>query len=569
MKKSSIIWISIAFVLVLMGMISLIGLPIILVKIIDSKVILTPDGESYRLWRDLPVPIYLKFYLFNVTNAQQIQSSGAKPELKQIGPFVYRVNVRKDGVNFTDGYQSVTFNELMTYHFDRQLSVDDLSLKITTLNSPLAIAMTLMEDLNPMMKIMATVLIRHIDDDFFVEKSVEELLFDGYPDLLTKLAPLLNPKIPYQPSFGWMYKKNDTYDGLFKVNTGKSDIKKVNAIETFNGQQELDFWSGKECNTFKGAKNGELFNPIPSSDKTLLLFRTNFCRVLTLIWKSAQKSQYGDLSVYRYYPSDNTFANSSDYPPNSCYKPNKTRTEVKDFDNNELDLKTIINRLENLIVTNDSDIFTLLEDTYMDYKLNGSKYFKNFTDIDVHKKYREFPSGIFDLSACYFKAPVYISNAHFLNADPYYLQTVSGLKPDPSVHQSFLDIEPMTGTPIELQLRVQINVFISSVANYFIKYKNMPKIHIPVVWQEFTIHATDELAKDLHWKLTGPLLITTIVSSLLVAIGSLTLLYFFIKPVIKRCRNLRSTDSLMIDENPVVDNCDTSALIDDSQPTYS
>ncbi|CAG2113930.1 unnamed protein product, partial [Medioppia subpectinata] len=437
---------------------------------------------------------------------------------------------------------------------------------ITTLNAPLAIALALIDNLKSQIaKTAALGTVAFLDEDFFIKKSVRELLFDGYPDFLTKLAPILNPKIPFQPSFGWMYGKNETDDGLFVVNTGKADINRVNEIETLNGLPELQFWSGSRCNSLKGAKNGELFNPIPSIDRSLLLFRTNFCRVLSLAWNQTLQSKYGKLRVYRYFPADNSYANSTDYPPNSCYKPNQNVSfaDIGDNDGDDVDIPTLLKRVKTLV--NDTDVIEKLENLYMDFLANGTQAFDLNANISDHEwgKYRDYPSGVFDLSVCYFGAPVFISNPHFLKADPYFLTTVSGLTPDPTLHQSYLDIEPQTGTPIELELRVQINVHINQLASYFPKYWHMPRIHVPVLWQEFTIHATDDLAGDLHWKLTGPSIIATTISSVFVVIGVLTLLWVLSKPVMRRCKH-NNGPVMVADDDNAVGTCDTSALITDN-----
>jgi hypothetical protein len=188
--------------------------------------------------------------------------------------------------------------------------------------------MGLIEPLPKPVRAAATLAIDLLAEPFFIEKSVHELLFDGYPDLLTKFGPVFNPKIPFQTRFGWMYQKNVTNDGLFRVNTGKTDLNKINSIETLDGLPQLTYWSDSRCNSFKGSTNGELFAPLAGDQKSVLFFRTNFCRMWSLDWKSALKSYLGDLYVYRFFPSDNTFANFTDYSPNSCFTPNSTRIDI-------------------------------------------------------------------------------------------------------------------------------------------------------------------------------------------------------------------------------------------------
>lgn len=53
------------------------------------------------------------------------------------------------------------------------------------------------------------------------------------------------------------------------------------------------------------------------------------------------------------------------------------------------------------------------------------------------------PLGLFNVSACKFGTPGFISFPHFYNADPFYLDQVEGLKPEKDKHQFFISYEPV------------------------------------------------------------------------------------------------------------------------------
>ena len=56
------------------------------------------------------------------------------------------------------------------------------------------------------------------------------------------------------------------------------------------------------------------------------------------------------------------------------------------------------------------------------------------------------PSGVLNITAVApSNAPLFISKPHFLHADPGYLENVTGLHPNPAIHDSHLDVEPITG----------------------------------------------------------------------------------------------------------------------------
>ena len=65
------------------------------------------------------------------------------------------------------------------------------------------------------------------------------------------------------------------------------------------------------------------------------------------------------------------------------------------------------------------------------------------------------PSGVLNMTAV---APsnlaVFASKPHFLDADHEYLVNVTGLRPNRSIHDSTIDIEPLTGVCVCVESRV-------------------------------------------------------------------------------------------------------------------
>ena len=60
--------------------------------------------------------------------------------------------------------------------------------------------------------------------------------------------------------------------------------------------------------------------------------------------------------------------------------------------------------------------------------------------------YANGPDGVLNLTAVSPEhLPFFASKPHFLDADPGYRENVSGMHPDRSKHDSFLDVEPLTG----------------------------------------------------------------------------------------------------------------------------
>jgi hypothetical protein len=51
-------------------------------------VLLVNGTEAYERWRKLPLALFFKVYVFNVTNPEDVQN-GANPIVQEVGPYVY------------------------------------------------------------------------------------------------------------------------------------------------------------------------------------------------------------------------------------------------------------------------------------------------------------------------------------------------------------------------------------------------------------------------------------------------------------------------------------------------
>ncbi|PSN29071.1 hypothetical protein C0J52_27969 [Blattella germanica] len=64
------------------------------------KVVFTPGGETFELWRKPPVELYLRVWLFNVTNRDEFMAGKEKLKVQETGPYVYREMLEHTNITF-------------------------------------------------------------------------------------------------------------------------------------------------------------------------------------------------------------------------------------------------------------------------------------------------------------------------------------------------------------------------------------------------------------------------------------------------------------------------------------
>lgn len=500
---------------------------IFLIFTLPQKITITEGSEAYDKWRALPMPIYYRYYFFNITNAPDVEKVGVKPILEEVGPFTYRSRWVKRPIIFHPN-GTVTYRERKTMWFVPSLSVQsERKRNLVTINGPLSVTLALLQRAPLMVRNIVSLGLSTITEGFFIKRSARELLFDGYPEMLTSFGPLLNPNIPNSRGrFAWLFDRNNTDDGMFNVYTGKDNFESINLIDRFNGKRKLNYWKeNSECNELKGSTDGQIIAPKPEQfdaagnvkPREFLLFHPEICRKIRFVSDTSFngtslplgrfRAQFGgDLTpdeegpdaedeplpfqVERFRPEVNFLSSGDNYPPNSCYtsKITPSRPELGDL------------------------LLNIRADR------NQSMRFSIRPVAQARSGRLHFKPGVFDLSTCKYGAPILLSYPHFLGAHPNYRENVAGMRPDHARHDFYMLIEPRTGTSLHSRARIQINVFISKPP-WISRYRYIPEIVFPVFWQELAADVPTDVVSHIGWALTKPFAIADYFSLALIAIG--------------------------------------------------
>ncbi|XP_074849876.1 lysosome membrane protein 2 isoform X2 [Carettochelys insculpta] len=135
-------------------------------------------------------------------------------------------------------------------------------------------------------------------------------------------------------------------------------------------------------------------------------------------------------------------------------------------------------------------------------------------------------SGILNVSMCKQGAPIFLSAPHFYQADEKYVKDIQGMHPKKEDHETFLDINPLTGLLLQAAKRLQINVFVRHLEG-FIETGNVRTLIFPVVHVNESVLIDEASAKKLKSVLFEATLVTSI-PYIIMALGILLGIVFIV-----------------------------------------
>ncbi|KAG0445182.1 hypothetical protein HPB47_018799 [Ixodes persulcatus] len=270
-RRSCISLCVISLLSVVLGMLTLLGFDNIFRLILNKEVSLAEHSRAFPMWRDVGHETLVRFYFFNVTNPDEALT-GRKPSVKELGPYTYRAEWVKHNITFHDN-GTLSYIETKRYYFERSLSIGPEEDEIMTVNVPFVTTAQLLKEQNFIIRGIASLTLSGLGQRIFISRTVGQLTFGGYPDILILLGSVVDsgrPR-PGQPGFniqdvfrngyravtkvlgslvdpnqqgtngkfGYMINKNDTVDGEYTIFTGENDISQVNKVYEFNRQRSI------------------------------------------------------------------------------------------------------------------------------------------------------------------------------------------------------------------------------------------------------------------------------------------------------------------------------------------
>ncbi|XP_022343288.2 lysosome membrane protein 2-like isoform X2 [Crassostrea virginica] len=281
---------------------------------VKKTVILKKGNLMYNTWKDLPIPIYMQFYMFDCENPEEVLQ-GAKPQVVERGPYTYiEKRIKYDIIHNSNG--TVTYKQNRTFHFVRDMSVGPDTDRYT---SPNPVYWTLLSALKyepERVNFLLHYLTTFEQEYVFMNRTVKEILW-GYQDPALHMAKRLAPDWFYTDIAGYFINKNATNDGVYTIFTGEDDITKLGHIDQYNGSKYLNYWTTKWANMVNGT-DATINPPFATKSRVAYAFASDVCRSIEGVFAEEVTDSHG-FTLWRYTAPDSYVANATINPDNKGF----------------------------------------------------------------------------------------------------------------------------------------------------------------------------------------------------------------------------------------------------------
>ncbi|KAL7836682.1 hypothetical protein AOLI_G00279660 [Acnodon oligacanthus] len=274
-------------------------------------------GENSRVlggWINPPVPVYMQYFFFNVTNPEEFLAGRAKPHVTQMGPYTYREYRPRENVTFLENGTKIFATNPKSFVFLPEMSVGDPEVDLlTTPNIPFIAVMNEMHSYAFFVRTLVSMFIRSMGVEMFMTRTVHEFLW-GFKDPLMAKLHSLKPEV--DEYFGLMYKKNGTHEGEFVFHTGEKNYMDYGKIETWNGIRQMNWWSSNQSNMINGT-DGSVFHTFLSRKELLYIFAADLCRSIHLAY--VNDTEVKGIPAFRFAPPPDVLAAPDENPNNAGF----------------------------------------------------------------------------------------------------------------------------------------------------------------------------------------------------------------------------------------------------------
>ncbi|XP_022652135.1 lysosome membrane protein 2-like isoform X1 [Varroa jacobsoni] len=468
-------------VVFILGVVGYYMVPSIIGAKVSQQMRLVENGSTLKRWANVAVPIYFSAFMFNITNPEEF-ANGEKPQVQEIGPYVY-LQKRRKLITHIDR-DVVTYKDYKSYHFLPEYSIGTPDDRLYALNVPLVAMDKLIGSKLPgdlakslLQPILEGLLEKH-NEKLVVQRNVSEMLFDGYA------VPMMNE--------------------LSKLAAAFMPDTKLPAISNFglfyNKNNTADQW----FTVGTGAGEYPFATILEWNNHTSLDF-----------WSRDNCNKINGTDGGQFSPFVRTDQKLFVFATDLCrsiYFEYEKNTQVKGVDTKR---------------------FTVPDAIFA----SGKRQPENQCFCEAINRCHE--GGVIPLSSCRKGAPVMLSAPHFYQGDAKLVQDVAGLRPQKKYHETYLDVQTMTGLVLRAAKRLQINIDLKQ-SDLLYPLANVSSRVMPIAWVEERMEATGPMTDGLKEKLIFPQKMGVLISTAAALGGAIGAIAAILVIVVRQAGTTRS-----------------------------
>ncbi|XP_046384513.1 scavenger receptor class B member 1-like [Ischnura elegans] len=244
--------------------------------IFKMKATLREGGETFGIWKKPPVELYLRVFLFNVTNKDEFLRGEEKLHVQEVGPYVYREVIEHTAIRF-NGNGTITSIPRHPLILVPEMTNGSPSDIVHVPNIALLSMANVLEGSSYFTRTGFNLIVRQTGSEPIVQMTAEEFMF-GYQDPLVGLGNTLLPSWIHFDKLGLIDRMYDYGDDTVTTFTGEIDLRTTGLMERYNGLTTMPQWESAPCNTVTYAHDGSKYPNFISRNETMTLYRKPFCR---------------------------------------------------------------------------------------------------------------------------------------------------------------------------------------------------------------------------------------------------------------------------------------------------
>lgn len=374
----------------------------------------------FEWWKNPPDEVLLRAYVFNITNSKEFMNG----ESEKLHVQEVGPIIYREKLHQTN----IKFHEngSMTYTATRvpvflpEMNTLSLKSKITVANFALLGMTSYMWDASFVTRLALNMLINRLGSEPFVDVTIEEYLWN-FTDPLMHFTNKITPHLVPVVNIGILHEVYRDFVDEVTVYVGVDNgHSKFFKIDKWRGGNGLGAWENETCDSVQNASEGVSYHQYVKRNDTIKYLRKTICRAFDLYYAEDVKL-YG-MTAYKFILPNNTWHRPKNLE-DECYR-------------------------------------------------------------SPTKAYPIYPSGVSDISPCYYNLPIVTSFPHMMSSSPEVTRKLEGLNPSWEKHGSSAIIEPLSGIPLTATARSQVSLYVQDMKG-FPKYKRLSNVPIPMFWLEY------------------------------------------------------------------------------------